>query len=176
MDQFKQNLDGIRRRVPDAREGLPEDLFLLISELTPMINVDLLIKNKQHQTLLTWRDDIFYGSGWHIPGGIIRFKEKIETRIQKVALTELGTQVTFNPVPIAITELMAENRNVRGHFISLLYTCELVMPLDPTNLANNRPQLGQWAWHNGCPDNLIAAHEKFRPFISNIKSVEQFDE
>ena len=61
--------------LPDSKLGLPDDIFYLVSRLTPMINVDLLIVNEQNEKLLTWREDQFYGPGWHIPGGIIRFKE-----------------------------------------------------------------------------------------------------
>ena len=53
-------------------------------ELTPLVNVDLLIKDSG-RTLLTWRDDEFYGPGWHIPGGILGFKERALDRLAKVA-------------------------------------------------------------------------------------------
>src|SRR5258705_8683005 len=55
--------------------ALPEELFLFISRITPLINVDLLIQDYGKGTLLTWRSDRFFGPGWHVPGGIIRHKE-----------------------------------------------------------------------------------------------------
>ena len=58
-----------------------------------MINVDLLIRDDTDRTLLTWRHDAFYGPGWHVPGGIIRFKESAANRIAAVAQGELGTKV-----------------------------------------------------------------------------------
>ena len=88
-----------------------------------MANVDLLIKNKKKQTLLIWRDDKYYGPGWHIPGGIIRFKETFSSRIHKVAESELGMSVSHTKDPITIKELFAKNRDVRGHFITFLYEC-----------------------------------------------------
>jgi len=78
---LSHHIDGIKAGIGDPRQGLPEELFLFVSELTPMINVDLLIKNDRNETLLTWRADNFYGPGWHIPGGIIRFKESASSRI-----------------------------------------------------------------------------------------------
>jgi colanic acid biosynthesis protein WcaH len=77
-DKLAQILDKAMASVTDAQKGLPQELFYFVSQLTPMVNVDLLIKNQKGQTLLTWRDDQFYGSAWHIPGGIIRFKESFE--------------------------------------------------------------------------------------------------
>ena len=35
----------IRTYIGDSRRGLPEEVFRLLSELTPLVNVDLLIKD-----------------------------------------------------------------------------------------------------------------------------------
>ena len=94
-EELKFHLGKVLEHVKNAKEGLPIDVFYFVSQLTPLINVDLLIKNKKGQVLLTWRDDRFYGPAWHIPGGIIRFKEKIEHRIEQVAQLELGASVNF---------------------------------------------------------------------------------
>ncbi len=58
----------------DPVNGLPLDLFEFSTTLLPFINVDLLIQNQKGQILLSWRDDKHYGTGWQIPGGIIRMK------------------------------------------------------------------------------------------------------
>ena len=164
---LKALLDQATSAIPDAQSGLPQEAFYFVSRLTPMINVDLLIKDRQGQTLLTWRQDLFYGPGWHIPGGIIRFKEKIEQRIIKVAQTEIGCRVWFDPKPIDIREIMNRERDVRGHFISMLYRCELEGHPDPARRADSAcPQGGQWKWHRGAPANLIPQHEGFRAYIN----------
>ena len=83
-------LDG---QISDPTLGLPLDVFLFISRISPLVNVDLLVQDERGRTLLAWRDDPYAGSGWHVPGGILRFQETIETRIRKVAETEIGTEV-----------------------------------------------------------------------------------
>jgi colanic acid biosynthesis protein WcaH len=50
---IKQAIDTIDSLIGDPRRGLPEDLFLFASRITPMVNVDLLIKNERSQALLT---------------------------------------------------------------------------------------------------------------------------
>jgi hypothetical protein len=35
----------LRSSIGSARAGLPQEVFLLVSELTPLVNVDLLIKD-----------------------------------------------------------------------------------------------------------------------------------
>ena len=78
-------LKSIKEIISDPRDGLPEEIFYIASSITPMLNVDILIKNKNKQTLLIWRDDKYYGPGWHIPGGIIRFKETFFSLVHKVS-------------------------------------------------------------------------------------------
>lgn len=152
--------------IKNPSKGLPEDIFLFISRITPIINVDLLIKNNKNHTLLTWRDDGYWAPGWHIPGGIIRFRETISDRIKAVAASELGAEITFKKDPLAINESIHPSRKFRGHFISLLYECALVSPPDKKlRYGPGIPQPGEWAWHSKCPDNLISVHEMYRKYM-----------
>ena len=176
MVEAQENLDWLSARLlaqsGNARQGLPGPVFRLVSQLTPMINVDLLVRDEQGRTLLTWRADEFYGPGWHVPGGIIRFKETIATRIAKVAESELGCEVDFNPQPLSMREVMAPHRDVRGHFISLLYLCTLrTPPAAELEAVSGVPQNGQWQWHASCPEPLIRVHEMYRPYIGPVLPV-----
>ena len=147
--------------------GLPQEIFLFVSHLLPLVNVDLLIQDAKGRTLLTWRDDVFCGSGWHIPGGILRFKERLETRIAKVAAIEVGTTVDFNPVPLAVNQCIDPDpiRRDRGHFISFLYRCRIPDDYVIDNRNRKPTDPGFAAWHENCPENLIAVHRIYRKFI-----------
>jgi len=164
--EIKKIINLLESLIKNPSKGLPEDIFLFISRITPIINVDLLIKNEQNQTILTWRDDNYYSAGWHIPGGIIRYKETIFDRIKAVAKNELGARVKFKKEPLAINEVIIPKRKNRGHFISLLYECTLTSPLDK-NLKYEKgiPKSGQWAWYNKCPNDIILVHQMYRKFI-----------
>jgi ADP-ribose pyrophosphatase YjhB (NUDIX family) len=152
--------------IKNPSEGLPEDIFLFISRITPMINVDLLIKNKYNHTLLTWRNDSYYSSGWHIPGGIFRYMETISGRIRAVAVSELGAKIRFKKDPLAINEGIDPSKKNRGHFISLLYECRLISSLDKNiRYEKGIPKPGEWAWHDKCPKDIIPVHEIYRKFI-----------
>ena len=163
---YQQAFAALDAWVGEPVDGLPEEFFLFLSRFTPMVNVDLLIQDEGHRTLLTWRQDETYGAGWHVPGGIIRYRETAEDRIRATARRELGAEVTFHAEPMAVEQAMHPDRRERGHFISLVYTCRLLGPPDPAlRYLHGRPQRDQWAWHEGCPPNLIAWQAHYRRFF-----------
>jgi len=159
-------INCLKQEVPNPSEGLPDDLFYYISATTPIINVDLLIKDENDYTLLAWRDDQYAGQGWHVPGGIIRFKETIEERINEVAKIEIGTFVDYyHPQPISINEIFNHEREVRSHFISLLYKCTLPDTFVLKNNRSSKSDPGYLMWHKFCPDNLLKLQEIYRKFL-----------
>jgi len=160
------SIKGLRSLIADPRSGLPEEIFLFVSSVTPLVNVDLLIQDDAGRTLLTWRDDAFYGPGWHLPGGVIRFQETAADRIRAVARQELGVEVELDPAPAAIHEMIDAERRERGHSIALLYRCRLLTaPVENRRASSPRPLPDQWAWHEGCPENLIHEHRVYHRFF-----------
>jgi len=151
--------------ITDRRVGLPDDIFYFISRTTPMVNVDLLIRDDSGRTLLSWRNDEYCAKGWHIPGGIVRYMETFEQRIQKTAEKELGVSVSFDPTPLSIEEIILPELRNRGHFISFLYKCSVPTSYTLNNLGKKPETPGYLAWHDKCPDNLINVHERYRKFI-----------
>ncbi|MFZ2656840.1 MAG: NUDIX domain-containing protein [Victivallales bacterium] len=153
------------KQVPNPCLGLPDEVFYYISRTTPMLNVDLLIKDEKERTLLSWRDDQYAGKGWHIPGGIVRFKETLETRIMKVAENEVGAHVDFDPAPMAINQIILTESNTRGHFISILYKCYLPATFIPDNKGLPNTAAGYLMWHESCPVDLLKLQDIYRKYI-----------
>ena len=150
----------------DAANGIGEELYLAISQLTPSINVDLIVKSDDgKKTLLTWRDDRYYGPGWHVPGGVIRFKEKMLDRVHKVAKKELQRQLSTVNGPVGFHEMFNQVRDVRGHFISFVYEVTLSDPPPAGQGAAEVPTNGQWQWFETCPENLIPNQSALRGYI-----------
>jgi len=149
----------------DPHIGLPEDIFYFISRSTPLMNVDLLVRDSGKRVLLSWRDDKYAGTGWHIPGGIIRFQESIKKRIYEVGIHELKGKINYEKKPLAINEIITSNQKNRGHFISLLFSCHLNddYKIDNGSLSPKDP--GFLKWFNNCPENLISWHEIYREYI-----------
>ena len=162
--RLEDHIKAIEDAVGDPTKGLPQQVFDFVGRLSPVVNVDLLIRNER-RTLLTWRHDELY-LGWHVPGGVVRFKEQMAHRVAEVARTELGATVRMAADPAAITQIINPDRNARGHFVAFLFECELTSPLDETlRYRGGAPQPGQWAWHASFPGDMIDAHEIYRRFI-----------
>ena len=158
-------ISAVESAVGDPHDGLPEDVFLFVSRITPLINVDLLIQDDRSRTLLTWRDDELSGCGWHIPGGIIRFKETAAARILACAREELGADVSFEAAPVLVSETIRE-QDARGHFVSILFRCRLLGPLDQSKQAQaDRPTAGDWRWHERCPPDLLETQRPYARFL-----------
>jgi ADP-ribose pyrophosphatase YjhB (NUDIX family) len=162
---LRAHISALESTLGDARLGLPEEVFRFVSRITPLINVDLLIQDDHSRTLLTWRDDEFYGPGWHVPGGIIRYKESSADRLRACAREELGADVAFEPGPLLVAESI-RGKKTRGHHISLLFRCRLLSPPDEAKrAASDRPSSGQWRWHERCPPDLLEAQHEYARFF-----------
>lgn len=159
--QELQAVKQVRESAGDASRGLPEEIFELASSIVPMINVDLFCRDSKGRILMIWREDPICGCGWHIPGGIIRFKETAEERIQKTAKNELGVSVQHEAEPMEINQFILP-QDVRGHFISLLYRCFL--PADFPDYPEADPQkscrAGEIRWHSVCPRHWVTGQER----------------
>jgi ADP-ribose pyrophosphatase YjhB (NUDIX family) len=153
----------VEDKIKDPKVGLPQEIFLFVSRITPLVNVDLLIKDEKGRSLLSWRDDI-HGRGWHVPGGIVRFKERFETRLVKVMEKEIGAKVKFETDPLAVNQII-EDHNNRGHFISFLYRGFLSGKFVPQNKGLAKTDPGYLKWHRVSPKNLIKVHDIYKKYL-----------
>lgn len=165
MTNFNKIFSLIENQGYDPKEGLPDSVFYFISRHTPLVNVDLLIKNELNQTLLTWRDDEHSGRGWHIPGGIVRFKEKINKRINEVAKSELCISLVQKFDFIDLNEIIVNKKKDRAHFISLLFQCYV----DKKNLdiLENKASKNKskFSFFQNPPPDLLKYHEIYKKFF-----------
>lgn len=151
----------------DPTEGLPESLFVFSTSIVPTVNIDLFIHDNTNRILLSWRDDIFCGHGWHIPGGCVRLKEKLIDRVRKTSIDEIGTEVIFNPVPIMVSEDIEDqnrpqldNQLERCHCISLLYECMLPQNYCIRDQGRHENEAGYLKWFDKIPSTLLECHKR----------------
>lgn len=162
-------IEELAKAIPDASIGLGKDFFEAISRLTPIVNVDLLIQKVFHgkiNTLLAWRSDDLY-LGWHLPGGVLRFKETLDARVLKVAKEELLSSIASIKGPLEINEIFNENRDIRGHFLSFLYSVELdSYPEEMDSFSQNKiPSPGTLRWFVNAPSDLLKQHALYGKYF-----------
>ncbi len=170
FDQEKVKAD-LMKAYEDAEKGLPDDIFKFVTSLTPMINVDLLVRDDAGRVLLAWRED-YRGAGWHIPGGIIRYKETAVHRISETAKKEFGCDIAKAVGPIKISEIFVPQR-IRGHFISLLYECKLADSFDigVFNAGKKETDDGFLRWFDKAPKDLVyGQQEAYGDYLKGLMS------
>lgn len=171
MDELEESIERVReivmKRGIDFRDGLPEPLFEFATSLMPTPNIDLLITNNKGEVLLTWRSDKYYGAGWHLPGGCIRIQETLDERIQKTALSEIGSTVIYNNNPIVTREAFVKryrpglkDQLERSHNISILYEARLPDEFQINNGDKSEHDVGYMKWFSGVPDDLLPEHQE----------------
>lgn len=174
MDEIKTSeanrevmLNELRKSISDPSLGLPEDIFLFLSEISPLPNVDLLVRDKENRILLAWRNDPWWGNAWHVPGGIIRLKESFAERIQRTALAELGTTVTYNEEPVEIRQIIDRKLKTRGHHITLVFECHVPEDYHIDNGTLKEHDTGFLAWHDHYPEEMLRCHTFYRKYFKN---------
>lgn len=161
----------------DARSGLPEEIFLAVSTLVPIANVDLMIIDEEKGILLSWRDDEYYGQGWHLPGGCIRFKETMLERLQKTAMNEIGTEVEITETPLAVRDVILDKDHelpkLRAHHLAVLYECRLPKTFAVDNHNKTESDIGYLQWFRQIPKNILAVHDVYFDVFKNYGLMEK---
>jgi ADP-ribose pyrophosphatase YjhB (NUDIX family) len=166
LGELTRAIAEVESFAPAPERGLTEEVFLLVSRLTPLVGVDLLVQDDAGRLLLTWRHDATFGPGWHIPGGIIRYKERSLDRLHAVARMELGADVTCEPIPLMVVEQIKPESGNRGHTVSLLYRCRLLTPpSEKLRFNGEAPKPGHWQWHERGAVSLIPEQQMYEVYL-----------
>lgn len=158
-------LETLLARLSGPGADLPWPLFRFVTEVMATSNVDLLVQDDAARVLLAWRDDPF-GTGWHVPGSIIRHREEIAHRIAACAADELGCAVDADDRPIALIQIFDE----RSHSISLVFRVALRgMPGRRVVDAVAIPEAGDLCWFASLPDRIYPSHLVYRDVIDAVR-------
>lgn len=157
-------LERLLARVSGCGGDLPWPLFRFVTEVAATSNVDLLVREPGRGLLLAWREDPF-GTGWHVPGSIIRHREEIAHRIAACAREELGCEVAVAGAVAAVIEIFDD----RGHSVSLVYPARLRGEPGRRVVAPGAvPQPGDLGWFAACPDALYPSHAIYRAVLAAL--------
>lgn len=164
-----------------TENGMPDELFLLISSLVPIANVDMLIVNEKDQLLLARRNDEFYEKAWHIPGGCMRYGESFMHAIQETAKRELGCEVEVDETPIVVRNVIRgsnpaqQHARERGHNVAVLFRCSLPKDYPLPNGEKVETDEGFLRWFDMLPPDFMGIQHVFddvlRPWMNEGEHV-----
>ncbi len=164
-DEELNTLEGLLARLSGSSAELPPALFRFITEVVATSNIDLLVQDEKKRVLLAWREDAF-GTGWHVPGSIIRHREEIAHRIRACAKEEFGCDLVVAERPVALIQIFDD----RGHSVSLCYTAVLQgAPGQRVVKEGDTPQPGSLCWFDGVPGTLYPSHLIYRSVIEALR-------
>lgn len=174
-DDLSQAIELLRNSDINSEKGLPQPLFLLVSSLVPLPNVDLLIVNSKNQLLLSRRNDDYFQKSWHVPGGCMRYGEEFAACIQGTAKRELGCEVRFDPEPLAVRNVIRgintaqQHSRERGHNVAILFRCYLPENYQINNHDLNENDNGYLKWFSRLPDDFMKIQEVYTDILSDWK-------
>jgi colanic acid biosynthesis protein WcaH len=73
---------------------LDKEVFSTVIESTPLVSIDLIVKNNQNQVLLGKRNNRPAQGYWFVPGGRIYKDEKLSDAFNRITSDELG--ISYN--------------------------------------------------------------------------------
>ena len=163
-DDDVRTLERILGELSGKGADLPRALFRFVTEVTPTPNVDLLVRDPGRGVLLAWRDDPF-GTGWHVPGSLLRLREEVAHRLAACARDELGCEVDVADRPVALIQIFDD----RGHCISLCYPATLRgTPARRVLDGDAPPEPGDLRWFAAPPARLYPSHRVYRDILEAL--------
>jgi colanic acid biosynthesis protein WcaH len=122
--------------------------FMEVVRNTPLISIDLIIKDSQGRILLGLRKNQPAKNMWFVPGGRIMKNEKIEDAFLRITEDELGTKMSkglFTPLGIydhIYEDNFSGDESFGTHYVVLAHHVQLNKPLH--NLPEE--QHAQYRW------------------------------
>ena len=131
---------------------LTNEDYRFVYSRTPRLCVDLILANDD-KFLLTKRAIESFVGLWHFPGGRVNYRESIEQAAHRIALKELGINITLGQL-LGYCDIINDGEFV--HSVSLVFTA---IPL--SNKITSISQSTENAWFSTPPDYTHPYHKKF---------------
>ncbi|MBU0730999.1 MAG: GDP-mannose mannosyl hydrolase [Proteobacteria bacterium] len=110
---------------------LPKDTFIEVIKNTPLVSIDLIVRNDRQEVLLGLRNNQPAKNCWFVPGGIIRKNETMSAAFARISLTELGKEfaresaIFLGAFEHLYQENFAEAPGFGTHYIVLAHEIQL---------------------------------------------------
>jgi colanic acid biosynthesis protein WcaH len=103
--------------------------FLHIVDATPLVSIDLVIRNERGEVLLGWRVNRPAQNSWFVPGGRIRKNERVKEALHRISQRELGVTIAEAKLLGVFDHIYEDNflgaPKVNTHYVVLGFSAEL---------------------------------------------------
>jgi len=106
--------------------------FLQIIDATPLVSIDLIIINADHQILLGKRNNRPARNYWFVPGGSIKKNETLAAAVQRISKQELGFIMDISDGRLLgaydhiYEDNFAAHPGINTHYVALAYQFKLM--------------------------------------------------
>ncbi len=127
---------------------LDHPTLLQVVRNTPLVAVDLVVRNAQDEVLLGWRTNEPARGTWFVPGGRICKNEPIARAFERISNNELGTELALadasflGPHEHFYSQNFAQAPEIDTHYVVLAYTIRPQEPL--ANLPADQHSSYRW--------------------------------
>jgi colanic acid biosynthesis protein WcaH len=121
---------------------LEDKEFLMVVKNTPLVSIDLIVKDERERVLLGLRKNKPAQGYWFVPGGRIYKDERIHQALERLGREELGITLNEGSVRfLGVFEHLYEDNfagvpGVSTHYVVL--GCEVLKPLTLEQLPNSQ--------------------------------------
>ncbi|WP_419834059.1 GDP-mannose mannosyl hydrolase [Endozoicomonas atrinae] len=134
------------------------ETFKTVVASTPLVSIDLIIRNSQDQVLLGLRNNRPAQGYWFVPGGRIQKDERLDDAFRRLVTVELGTTAEFDQASFLGPYQHFYPDNFSGdtfstHYVVLGY--ELMLDIDLNDLPVQQHQDYRWC----TVDELLASEQ-----------------
>jgi colanic acid biosynthesis protein WcaH len=109
--------------------ALGKEAFIHIIDATPLVSIDLIVRNARGEVLLGRRRSRPAQDYWFVPGGRIRKNERSQDALVRIAQTELGVAVKSGRLLGVFDHLYDDNffgiPDIGTHYVVIAWECEL---------------------------------------------------
>lgn len=117
---------------------LPADKFRSIIELTPLVSIDLVVKNAQGEYLLGLRTNRPAQNFWFVPGGRIQKGESLAVAFKRLTKQELGKELSIEQAKLLgpfdhFYDDCVFGCETSTHYIAIAYELIIDQPISPPN-------------------------------------------
>lgn len=146
---------------------LEREDFLKIIDLTPLVSVDLIVRDPQGRVLVGWRVNRPARDAWFVPGGRVYKGERLGDAFRRITAAELGAARAIGEArPLGAFEHLYDDNaldapGVSTHYVVLAYELTVGDGLAPPDAQHSR-----YRWM--AVDDLLAdesVHENTRAYF-----------